>query len=186
MPDAECAPLAGYTLHSASEIVQQIVTALGHSQPHRLLILGQVSGTDRFKPLNLVLDHRGIFRHATQDIVGAEWHSTARCCPCRRGRNRRCHFGTIIGLGSAWGRPYAPLVRETCAWLKKQIAAIADKRETNELRSATEEEEQQHRAEVGEELLAETLREGSRSGAGGDEESTAAEPVMVLRAYGWE
>lgn len=89
--------------------------------------------------------------------------------------------GSIIGLGPAWGRPYAPLVRETCAWLKKQIAAITDDRETkNDLRrTATEDEEQQrHRhaeAEEGEESPAET-QEGSRSEA----------DVMVLRAYGWE
>lgn len=92
--------------------------------------------------------------------------------------------GSIIGLGPAWGRPYAPLVRETCAWLKKQIAAITDDRETkSDLRRTAEDEEQQQQqqqqrhaeADECEESPAET-QEGSRSEA----------DVMVLRAYGWE
>lgn len=85
--------------------------------------------------------------------------------------------GSIIGLGPAWGRPYAPLVRETCAWLNKQIAAITDDRETkNDLRTEDEEQKQQRaEADEGEGSPAEA-HEGSRSEA----------DVMVLRAYGWE
>jgi dienelactone hydrolase len=95
------------------------------------------------------------------------------------------NHGSIIGLGPAWGRPYEPLVRETCAWLKKQIATIQQRQHYSHSVTADEhaEEEDLDRSAT-RDLLHDALTSMTEESA--DEACTDNKPVMVLRAYGWE
>jgi hypothetical protein len=87
----------------------------------------------------------------------------------------RLYAGTdhayIIGLTFACGKAFPPLVQDVLAWLKKQVAGIQQKRLEGERHEEVEDDSN----------IRPTGDEATERDAGETEQ-----PVMVLRAFGWE